>query len=476
MSRLVLRHCQLQTQNEQVDIAIDGGRIVEIAQQIDPANAEVIDCGGRLVTPPFVESHIHLDSVLAAGQPRFNESGTLFEGIQIWGERKTSLTREDVQQRALAALKLMAQQGVLYVRTHVDVTEPRLIALDALLELREQVRDWMTVQIVAFPQDGIYSRPENESLLEEALRRGADAVGGIPHYELTREDGVRSIGRIFDLAEQYNKLIDVHCDEIDDEQARFVEVIVAEAIKRGGGERVSASHTTAFGSYNDAYAYKLMGFLHRTNVNFIANPLINITLQGRMDTYPKRRGLTRIKELVAERDQRQSGAGLHLRPLVYLRDGQHDRRGAHDRSRCPDDRAEGNRRLLRHDRRQRGALAAHRGLRDRGGQPGEPGGAGRRQRLRRAALPVDPAVRGVAGQGDRAQPARHVDVRCAVETILFAVVIFPTMVFRVICAIMLVCMIKLCEFSLAYPGHAQHIRTNVPRLGTFTIQLRFHAI
>ena len=297
MSLLVLRNCRLQGREVLVDIVIDAGKIVQIEASIDLPNADVLDCGGKLVTPPFVESHIHLDSVLAAGQPRFNASGTLFEGIQIWGERKTTLTREDVQARAREALKLMAQQGVLYVRTHVDVTEPRLVALDALLELRDQVRDWITVQIVAFPQDGIYSRPENEGLLEEAIKRGADVVGGIPHYELTREDGVRSIGHIFDLAEQYDRLIDVHCDEIDDEQARFVEIIVAEAIKRGGGERVSASHTTAFGSYNDAYAYKLMGFLRRTNVNFIANPLINITLQGRMDTYPKRRGLTRIKEL-----------------------------------------------------------------------------------------------------------------------------------------------------------------------------------
>lgn len=297
MSQLLLYNCRLGGQL--TDIAIEDGIIRRIAPGIDLPNAEVIDCGGKMVTPPFVESHIHLDSVLAAGQPRFNASGTLFEGIQIWGERKTSLTKEDVQERALAALKLMAQHGVLHVRTHVDVTEPRLIALDALLELREQVRGWTDVQIVAFPQDGIYSRAENNGLLEEALRRGADAVGGIPHYELTREDGVRSIGRIFDLAEQYDRLIDVHCDEIDDDQSRFVEVIVAEAIKRGGGERVSASHTTAFGSYNDAYAFKLMGFLRRTNINFIANPLINITLQGRMDTYPKRRGLTRIKELTA---------------------------------------------------------------------------------------------------------------------------------------------------------------------------------
>mgnify|MGYP001264637970 FL=1 len=153
------------------------------------------------------------------------------------------------------------------------------------------------MQVVAFPQDGIYSRPENEGLLEEALRRGADVVGGIPHYELTREDGVRSVVRVFELAEKYDRLIDIHCDEVDDEQSRFVEVMVAEAIKRGNGARVAASHTTAFGSYNDAYAYKLMGFLRREPINFIANPLINITLQGRMDTYPKRRGLTRVKEL-----------------------------------------------------------------------------------------------------------------------------------------------------------------------------------
>jgi cytosine deaminase len=294
MTDIILRRCHLPNA---VDIAIENGRISRIAATIDTIAYQEIDCAGKLVTPPFVESHIHLDSVLAAGQPRFNQSGTLFEGIRIWGERKQSLTADDVKQRARRALELMATHGVLYVRTHVDVTEPRLIALDALLELREEVRDWTNLQIVAFPQDGIYSRSENEGLLEEALRRGADAVGGIPHYELTREDGVRSVQRIFDLAEQYDRLIDIHCDEVDDDQSRFIEVIVAESIKRGNGERVCASHTTAFGSYNDSYAYKLMGFIRRTNVNFIANPLINITLQGRMDSYPKRRGLTRIKEL-----------------------------------------------------------------------------------------------------------------------------------------------------------------------------------
>jgi cytosine/creatinine deaminase len=306
MYDLLLRRCRLHKQTELVDIGILDGRIAAVQAHIDETGRQEFDCRENLVTPPFVESHIHLDSVLAAGQPRFNASGTLFEGIQIWGERKKTLTKQDIQIRAIEALKMMAGHGVLYVRTHADVTEPTLTALDALLELREMVRDWVTIQVVAFPQDGVYSRKENDALLEEAMRRGADAVGGIPHYELTREDGVRSIHRIFDLAEQYDRLIDVHCDEVDDEQSRFVEVIIAEAIKRDNGERVAASHTTAFGSYNDSYAYKLMGFLKRTNVNFIANPLINITLQGRLDTYPKRRGLTRVKELW------QNGANVSL--------------------------------------------------------------------------------------------------------------------------------------------------------------------
>jgi cytosine/creatinine deaminase len=187
--------------------------------------------------------------------------------------------------------------GVLYVRTHADVSESNLVALQALLEVREEVRDWMTVQVVAFPQDGIYGSAGNAALMVEALERGADAVGGIPHYEMTREDGVRSVEQIFDWAEKFDRLIDIHCDETDDEQSRFLEVVAACALRRSMGPRVTASHTTAFGSYNNAYALKLMGLLRRAKINFVANPLINITLQGRTDTYPKRRGVTRVKEL-----------------------------------------------------------------------------------------------------------------------------------------------------------------------------------
>lgn len=294
--RLILRDCRLLT-GERVDIQVEQGTIAAIAPHLSGEAPRELNVQGHWVSPPLVESHIHLDSALTAGEPRFNQSGTLFEGIQIWGERKPQLTREDVKQRAVATLKQLASQGVLFVRTHVDVSTPDLTALQAMLEVREGIKELVTLQVVAFPQDGIYGAVQTEELLEEALKLGADVVGGIPHYELTREDGVQSVHRIFELAQQYDRLIDIHCDEIDDDQSRFLEVVAACALRSGLGERVTASHTTAFGSYNNAYAHKLMGFLRRSQINFVANPLINITLQGRTDTYPKRRGITRVKEL-----------------------------------------------------------------------------------------------------------------------------------------------------------------------------------
>lgn len=300
MYDMLLRQCRLLQADRsiaEVDIALKNGTVADIAPKLSGASKVTLDIQGHLVSPPFVESHIHLDSALTAGEPRWNQSGTLFEGIEIWRERKQTLSLEDVKQRAIKTLKQQAAQGVLFVRSHADVSESSLTALQSLLEVREEVKDWITLQIVAFPQDGLYGGPHNERLMEKALDMGADVVGGIPHYELTREDGVKSVHRIFELAQKYDRLIDIHCDEIDDDQSRFLEVMAACAIRTGLGSRVTASHTTAFGSYNNAYAGKLLGFLRRTQMNFIANPLINITLQGRTDTYPKRRGVTRVKEL-----------------------------------------------------------------------------------------------------------------------------------------------------------------------------------
>lgn len=304
-AELILRRANLRDRGE-VDIAIAEGRFMAIDPNLPYDGAQEMDLGGELVLPPFVESHIHLDSVFTAGQPRWNESGTLFEGIEIWRDRKQTLTQEDVEARAMRALQLLAQQGVLFVRSHADVSEAKLTALKGLLAVRDRVSDWLTLQVVAFPQDGLYGSPAQCDRMHTALALGADVIGGIPHYELTREDGVRSVQQIFDWVEAYDRPIDLHCDEIDDPQSRFLEVVVAEAIRRDCGDRVTASHTTAFGSYNNAYALKLLGFIQRSRVNFVSNPLINITLQGRTDTYPKRRGLTRVKELW------QSGANVSL--------------------------------------------------------------------------------------------------------------------------------------------------------------------
>jgi len=280
------------------DLLIAAGKIERL---LDPGATVTavteLSADGLLISPPFVESHVHLDSALIDAGRCLNQSGTLFEGIEIWRRLKQNLTLDDVKQRATRALRLQAEQGVLFVRTHADVSEEKLLALRALLELREEVKDWITLQIVAFPQDGLYGHPRQIDRMEEALRMGADVVGGIPHYELTREDGVNSVHKIFELARKYDRPIDIHCDEVDDPQSRFLEVMAACAIREGNGHRVTASHTTAFGSYDNGYANKLLGFLKRTPINFVTNPLINIVLQGRNDTYPKRRGLTRVKEL-----------------------------------------------------------------------------------------------------------------------------------------------------------------------------------
>ncbi|EMA4781412.1 MULTISPECIES: cytosine deaminase [Providencia] len=260
---------------------------------------ESLDAEGGLVTAPFVEPHIHLDTTQTAGQPSWNQSGTLFEGIERWAERKAMLTHNDVKSRAWQTLKWQIANGIQHVRTHVDVSDPTLTALKAMLEVKQEIAPWVDLQIVAFPQEGILSYPNGEALLEEALRLGADVVGAIPHFEFTREYGVESLHKTFALAQKYDRLIDVHCDEIDDEQSRFVETVAALAHAQGMGAHVTASHTTAMHSYNGAYTSRLFRLLKMSGINFVANPLVNIHLQGRFDTYPKRRGITRVKEMLA---------------------------------------------------------------------------------------------------------------------------------------------------------------------------------
>jgi Cytosine deaminase and related metal-dependent hydrolases len=280
-------------------LELAGARIAAITAQQAPAETSEgdIDAASNLVVPPFIEPHIHLDATLTAGEPAWNMSGTLFEGIERWGERKALVTHEDTKARAKKTIDMLVDHGIQHVRTHVDVTDPTLSALKSMLEVREETRHLIDLQIVAFPQEGIESFKGGRELMTEAIAMGADVVGGIPHFENTRDQGVSSIHFLMDLAERSGCLVDVHCDETDDPQSRFLEVLAEEARVREMGERVTASHTTAMGSYDNAYCSKLFRLLKLSKINFVSCPTESIHLQGRFDTYPKRRGLTRVAEL-----------------------------------------------------------------------------------------------------------------------------------------------------------------------------------
>ncbi|APS28054.1 MULTISPECIES: cytosine deaminase [Weissella] len=298
---MLIKQVFIENADQAQDVRVVDGKFVAIANHLEAvADEQVIDAAGKLMVPPFVDPHVHLDSTMTAGDPEWNETGTLFDGIRIWSDRKETLSHEDVKQRAIQALRIQAAHGLQFVRSHVDVTDPNLTALKALLEVREEVKPWMTLQLVAFPQEGILSFPSGKELMIKAAEMGVDAIGAIPHFEFTREYSVESLHFAFEVAQKYGLLVDAHTDEIDDPASRGLETMATLALETGLKEKVTASHTTAMGSYNDAYVYKLMRLLKMADINFVSNPLINMYLGGRFDTYPKRRGLTRVKELDAE--------------------------------------------------------------------------------------------------------------------------------------------------------------------------------
>lgn len=287
-----------------VDIEIEDGTITRFVPsgEGDPTRfpeKRRFDADGRLVTPPLIEPHVHLDATGTAGDPSWNQSGTLSEGIDIWADYKQDLTAEDIRDRATRAVEWYAAHGVTRIRTHADTTDPSLTTVEALLELKSAVDDVVDLQVVAFPQDGLLTDPDHEDLFREAIEMGVDVVGAIPHIEHTRENGVQSVHVACDLAEQYDLPLDVHIDETDDPHSRFTEVLASEALDRDIGARTTASHTTAMHSYNNSYADKLVRLLAESGVSVITNPPDNSVLQGSYDDYPRRRGHTRIDELRA---------------------------------------------------------------------------------------------------------------------------------------------------------------------------------
>lgn len=295
---MLFRNTSIENNQVLQDIRVENSKFTEIGQKLAAKkDEEVIDLQGKLLLPPFIESHVHLDACLTAGDPVWNMSGTLFEGIECWSKRKDKLSRADIRERVHKIVRMYAKHGVQFIRTHVDSTDPSLIAMQTLIELREELKDVMEIQVVAFPQEGILSYPGGKELLEESVRLGVDAIGAIPHFEFTREYSVESVNYAMELAAKHDLLVDVHCDEIDDEASRGLETVATRALELGLLDKVTASHTTAMHSYNNAYVLRLMRLLKMSKINFVANPLVNIHLGGRADTYPKRRSVTRVKEL-----------------------------------------------------------------------------------------------------------------------------------------------------------------------------------
>ncbi len=299
MLDLILRHCSLPDGRRDQDIGIQAGRIVAVQPALPAQAAEEIDAAGHLLSTPFVDAHFHMDSTLSLGQPRLNQSGTLLEGIQLWGELKPHLTQEAIAQRARRYAEWAMAQGLLAIRTHVDVCDPRLLAVEALLAVRQELRPFIDLQLVAFPQDGYLRSPGAIAQLKQALDMGVDVVGGIPHFERTMAEGAESVRLLCELAAERGLRVDMHCDESDDPLSRHIDTLVFHTQRLGLQGRVAGSHLTSMHSMDNYHVSKLIPLMREAGVAAIANPLINITLQGRHDTYPKRRGMTRVPELLA---------------------------------------------------------------------------------------------------------------------------------------------------------------------------------
>ncbi len=299
MLDLLVINCTLPDGRKNQDIAIKNGVIAEIAPSLAGEAVETIDAGGNLVTPPFIDPHFHMDATLSLGLPRLNESGTLLEGIQLWGELKPHLTKEALKERAHALCKWSIARGTLAIRSHVDTSDPSLLAVEALLEVKSEIAPWIDLQLVAFPQDGYLRSPGAIENLKRALDMGVDVVGGIPHFERTMEDGRLSVIALCELAAERGLMVDMHCDETDDPMSRHIETLSAETTRLGLQGRVAGSHLTSMHSMDNYYVSKLLPLVAEAEITAIPNPLINITIQGRHDTYPKRRGMTRVKEMNA---------------------------------------------------------------------------------------------------------------------------------------------------------------------------------
>jgi cytosine/creatinine deaminase len=299
MLDLLITNASLPDGRKGMSVAVQSGRITEVSPGLNASAAETMDANGYLLSPPFCDPHFHMDATLSYGLPRVNESGTLLEGIALWGELKPTLQADHMIERALAYCDWAVARGLLAIRSHVDTSDPSMLPVEALLEVKKRVAPYIDLQLVAFPQDGVLRSKGGVDNLRRALDMGVDVVGGIPHFERTMAEGAASVKLLCEIAAERGQLVDMHCDETDDPMSRHIETLAFETQRLGLQGRVNGSHCTSMHSMDNYYVSKLIPLIAQSGVSVIANPLINITLQGRHDTYPKRRGMTRVPELMA---------------------------------------------------------------------------------------------------------------------------------------------------------------------------------
>ena len=318
---LIIRNANLPDGRVGVDIAVLDGRIVAVEPAIQALAPTEIDAAGNLVTPPFVDAHFHMDATLSYGLPRVNQSGTLLEGIALWGELKPQLTQDALIERALHYCDWAVARGLLAIRSHVDICDDRLLAVEALLQVKKQVAPYIDLQLVAFPQDGILRSKTAFENLARAITLGVDVVGGIPHFERTNAEGAESVRLLCEFAAERGLPVDMHCDESDDPMSRHIETLAFQTQRLGLHGKVTGSHLTSMHSMDNYYVSKLLPLIREAGVAAIANPLINITLQGRHDSYPKRRGMTRVPEMMAMGIEVAFGQDCAMDPWYSLGSG-----------------------------------------------------------------------------------------------------------------------------------------------------------
>ena len=297
---LVLRNCRLEDRPGLADVAISSGLIAGVGDRVGGECRAELDAGGRLVSAAFVQPHIHLDKVGTLPLLGGNRTGTLAEAISALHLTKRSASPEEVAARAGVVIRQAVVSGTTRIRSHVDVdTVGGLAPLRGVVQAAREHADLCEVQTVVFPQEGIIRDPGTADLMDAAMREGGDVVGGMPHWEAGERTAREHIGICLRLAQRYDADVDMHVDETDDPGSKTLAMLIEATVEHGWQGRVTAGHCCAMAAWDDGYAAQVIAAAAAAGVGFVTNPATNLLLQGRLDREPRRRGLPRIKQMLA---------------------------------------------------------------------------------------------------------------------------------------------------------------------------------